>query len=97
MSILHTVKSSPFQTFALQQCLMLLNEQDSLLLIEDAVIATQSKIPQFEKLKQLSEQGRLLVLSADLEARGIESSIGKKCTYSDFVDLVVKHKSQMTW
>jgi tRNA 2-thiouridine synthesizing protein B len=97
MSILHTVNTSPFQTHALQQCLALLNKQDSLLLLEDAVIAAQAKHAFFEELKQLSLQGRLMVLAADLEARGLESSMGKQCTYADFVDLVVKHKSQMAW
>ena len=97
MSILHTVKSSPFQTFALQQCLMLINEQDNLLLIEDAVIAAHAKHSQFEKLKQLSEQGRLRVLSADLEARGISNSIGEQCSYVQFVELVATHQSQMAW
>jgi len=97
MSILHTINSSPFQTHALQQCLTLMNEQDDLLLIEDAVIAAQAKHPLFEQLKQLSEQGRLMVLSADLEARGIQNIIGQVSSYSDFVELVAKHQSQMAW
>jgi tRNA 2-thiouridine synthesizing protein B len=97
MSILHTINSSPFQTHALQQCLTLLNAEDALLLIEDAVIAAQAKHPMFEQLNELSLQGRLNVLSVDLDARGINNVIGNLCTYSDFVELVAKHKSQMAW
>jgi len=97
MSILHTVNTSPFQTHALQQCLTLLNEGDSLLLIEDAVIAAQATHPLLAELTELSNQGRLQVLVADLEARSICNSIGKQCSYSDFVELVATHQSQLAW
>lgn len=97
MSVLHTINTSPFQTHALQQCLMLLNEKDDLLLIEDAVIASQAKHPMFDQLSELARQGRLMVLKPDLEARGIQSTIGDLCNYADFVELVIKHHSQVAW
>jgi len=97
MSILHTVNTSPFQTLALAQCLSLINEKDCLLLIEDAVVATHAKHPSLDKLEQLSQQGRLWVLSSDLLARGIDNNIGKKCSYADFVSLTIEYKSQMVW
>jgi len=95
--ILHTVKTSPFQTLALANCLRLLNENDSLLLIEDAVVASQAPHDLYEQLKLLSDQGRLMVLDADLDARGIENAIGKKCSYFDFVTLAINHQSQLAW
>ncbi|WP_435235682.1 sulfurtransferase complex subunit TusB [Psychromonas sp. PT13] len=95
--ILHTVKTSPFQTLAIVDCLALMAEQDTLLLIEDAVIAAQAKHASSEQLALLSEQGRLMVLDADLLARGIQNNIGKVCSYTDFVKLVVQHKSQIAW
>ena len=95
--ILHTVKTSPLQTFALVDCVNLIAENDTLLLIEDAVIASQAQHSCSAELKLLSEQGRLKVLVADLEARGIENSIGESCNYLDFVNLVIKHKSQLAW
>ncbi len=97
MSILYTVNSSPLQTMALQQCLNLLNVHDSLLLIEDAVIATHAQHPHFETLQQLASQGRLMVLDADLQARAIKNKIGINCNYTDFVNLTVNHTSQMAW
>ena len=97
MSILHTVNTSPFQTHALQQCLTLLNSDDTLLLIEDAVIASHGKHPLLAALTELSLQGRLQVLAPDLEARGITSTIGKQCSYSDFVELAAEHTSQLAW
>ena len=95
--ILHTVKTSPFQTFALADCVKLMAKEDTLLLIEDAVIASQAQHACSTQLRSLSAQGRLMVLSADLDARGIENCIGKTCSYLDFVNLVINHKSQLAW
>ena len=95
--ILHTVNTSPLQTFALADCLQLMAEQDSLLLMEDAVLAIHTQHPLQAELKLLSEQGRLLLLKADLDARGIDNSIGKACSYLDFVNQVIAHKSQLAW
>jgi len=95
--ILHTVKTSPFQTLAINNCLNLLSEQDSLLLMEDAVIASQAPHGHFKQLTLLAQQNRLFVLQADLDARGIENKIGKSCSYLDFVELVIQHKSQLAW
>ena len=95
--ILHTVKTSPFQTCALTDCVKLMSGEDSLLLIEDAVIASQAIHQCYDQLALLSEQGRLFVLDVDLQARGIENNIGKICNYTDFVELVVQHKSQIAW
>ncbi len=95
--ILHTVKTSPFQTLALQNCLNLLAEADTLLLIEDAVIAACAEHNNYQQLQKLSQQNRLMVLSSDLEARGVNNNIGKTCSYHDFVDLVINHKSQISW
>jgi len=97
MSILHTVNTSPFQTSALKQCLSLFNSGDCLLLIEDAVIATNADHDLFNKLEQLYLDGKLMVLSADLLTRNISHKIGQECTYADFVNLTIEHKSQMMW
>jgi tRNA 2-thiouridine synthesizing protein B len=95
--ILHTLKTSPFETLAINNCLKLLSAQDSLLLMEDAVIASHAVHGQFQQLKLLAEQNRLFVLQADLDARGLEKKIGKSCSYLDFVELVIQHKSQLAW
>lgn len=97
MSILHTLNTSPFQTHTLQQCLALIGEEDELLLIEDGVVAAQAKHPMFAQLSLFSEQGRLYVLTPDLDARGITNIIGRQCSYHDFVELVAKHQSQLAW
>ena len=95
--ILHTVNASPFASLAIANCLKLISDHDTLLLIEDAVIAAQADHPWTQELQQLSEQGRLMVLEADLAARGINNKMGKKCSYADFVDLATRHTSQLAW
>ena len=95
--ILHTVKTSPFQTLAINNCLNLLSEQDSLLLMEDAVVASQAPHGHFKQLRLLAQQNRLFVLQADLDARGVTNLIGQGCDYVQFVDLVIQHKSQLAW
>lgn len=82
---------------AVANCLELISENDTLLLIEDAVIATHAQHAYINELTKLSEQGRLMVLEADLDGRGITNKIGKKCTYLEFVDLVASHASQLAW
>ena len=95
--ILHTVNSSPFNTHALKECLSNLAEQDSLLLLEDAVVVSQVQGEFFSVLKQLSEQGRLMILEEDAIARGITPAVGKLCSYNAFVLLAIGHKSQLAW
>jgi tRNA 2-thiouridine synthesizing protein B len=95
--ILHTVKTSPFQTLAINNCLNLLSEQDSLLLIEDAVIASHADHGHFAQLKLLAQKNRLFVIQADLDARGVTNLIGHSCDYVQFVNLVIQHKSQLAW
>lgn len=95
--ILHTVKTSPFQTLAIFDCLNLIAKNDTLLLIEDAVVASQADHPLYGQLQLLADEGRLMVLEADLNARGIKNKIGKACAYLDFVNLVIEHQSQLAW
>ena len=95
--ILHTVKTSPLQTHALTDCLRYLNDDDSVLLIEDAVISTSIHLKEQAILNELATQGRLWVLQEDLTARGLSSCIAKVCNYQGFVALAIKHKSHLAW
>ena len=95
--ILHTVKYSPFSSFALKDCLKLLASDDKLLLMGDAVIAVSAIIDCQSELLQLHEQQRLFVLKADLQARALTAEYGRVIDYLDFVNLTVKCKSQLAW
>ncbi|ART80209.1 sulfurtransferase complex subunit TusB [Oceanisphaera avium] len=94
--MLHTVKNSPFSHQALAHALAELQEQDRLLLWQDGVIAVT--VAQWQcHLQPLAEQGRLYVMQADLQARGLRHVMGIPITMSDWVDLVAKWGSPHAW
>ncbi|MEL0660770.1 sulfurtransferase complex subunit TusB [Psychromonas arctica] len=95
--ILHTVNSSPLSTFSLHDCLKQIADNDILLLISDAVIATSATIEQKATLLKLHESKRLFVLQDDLEARGLVANVGQIIDYPAFVDLTIQCKSQLAW
>lgn len=95
--ILHTINSSPFSSSALKDCLKLLNADDQLLLIGDAVLAVSALVDNQAELLQLYEQKRLFILREDLQARGLSAEYGHVIDYSGFVSLTIKCKSQLAW
>ncbi|WP_409438922.1 sulfurtransferase complex subunit TusB [Psychromonas sp. GE-S-Ul-11] len=95
--ILHTVSRSPFSSFALSDCVKQLGDDDLVLLLNDAVIASAANTDIQGKLLQLHESKRLFVLKPDVDARAIEAKCGKLIDYSEFVALTVQCKSQLSW
>jgi len=95
--ILHTVSRSPFSSFALSDCIKQLGNDDLVLLLSDAVIASATNTEVHNELMQLHENKRLFVLAADLDARAVEVKFGKVIDYSEFVALTVQCKSQLNW
>jgi tRNA 2-thiouridine synthesizing protein B len=95
--ILHVVNTSPFQTSALKDCLEQMADEDQLLLIEDAVVASCADSQVSEQLALLSKEGHFWVLSDDLKARGLTAKRGQRCDYQQFVTLAFAAKSQIAW
>jgi len=95
--ILHTVNSSPFSSFSLNDCLNQLSGNDKLLLIEDAVLAVSGSVDCLDKLIKLHEEKRLYVLQVDLNARGLQAQYGEIIDYSEFVNLCIVCNSQLAW
>ncbi|MBC54016.1 MAG: sulfurtransferase complex subunit TusB [Gammaproteobacteria bacterium] len=95
MSTLHIVNKSPFRSDALQRCLALVAPGDSILLIEDGVLAAS--------LSTLADSvsGRSVTCYAlidDLAARGV--SAADTCIRSvdatGFVNLIVEHRNSLS-
>ena len=85
--ILHTVN----KTAALAKCLPMLGEDDVLLLIEDGVLLG---------LENLQLDTRVLALSADVSARGLQTRLPdtiSRIDYADFVDLAVRADKVCAW
>lgn len=73
---------------ALQSCLEVAGNADTVLLIEEAVSCALSQI------------SALVVLSNDLEARGLMDQVSNDANlvdYSGFVDLVATHQPIVSW
>lgn len=94
--ILHIVNQSPFHNNALQRCIDLMTESDSLLLIEDAVLLLSNP----DYMAELPEKARCFGLLNDIESRGLvlePNSFLQPIDYEGFVDLVVQHDKTMSW
>jgi len=85
MATLHLVNNPT----ALQSCLDVASDGDSVLLIEDGVYGATGEVTK-----------SLLVLAPDVEARGLKKRIPntvKSINYDKFVALVETHKPIVTW
>jgi len=95
--ILHTVSHSPFNSFALKNCVKQLSDNDLLLLVNDAVCAVSAATEQHSQLLQLDQSQRLFVLNVDLKARGLTANMGQVVSYAEFVTLSIRCQSQLAW
>ncbi len=94
--MLHTVKHSPFGRHDLVQALYHMQDQDRLLLWQDAVIAVT--VPDWQaRLQTLADSGRLYVMREDLQARGLKHGLGEPITMDGLVELVVTLGSPQAW
>lgn len=96
--MLHTITTSPFHSQALQRCLRYLGPEDEILLIQDAVVAGIEKNTWCERLAQAGV--KIYLLEADLLARGLRQQVANGfyiVDFSDFVELTVRHETQMKW
>lgn len=98
--VLHTVNKSPLSHQALANCLKVMGNEDSLLLIEDGVYGALAGTASSDTLAHLASSGRLHVLSEDVNARGLTDRLISNVSqvdYAGFVDLVASHESSMAW
>lgn len=90
--MLHIVKCA----LALQELNHAYQEDDKVLLIEDAVYMANAHHPMFTILKPMNVQ----VLEADAQARGILHRLSPSVAvvdYAKFVQLTAQHASSLTW
>ncbi len=90
--MLHIVKS----IHSLTELVSLYKEGDQVILVEDAVYASNAQHPAFPILKSLA----VCVLAADVQARGIQNRVSPSITLVDFsawVDLSAEQANSLTW
>lgn len=96
--ILHTVNKSPYSSDALESCLRMVSEGDTVLLIEDGVYAALGKGKFTDKLRRSA--ATFLALAADVSARGLEGSLIDTIDtvdYAGFVRLTASHQHVVSW
>ncbi|MGF1737893.1 sulfurtransferase complex subunit TusB [Photobacterium satsumensis] len=96
--MLHIFTRSPFQSQAFSEAATIISKNDSILLIQDAVIAaTVENTPIF----QFHEAGvKIYLLSEDIIARGLQAKLKLEVNvvdYKGFVGLTVDNETQMKW
>lgn len=95
--MLHTLSHSPWQC-DIDGLLRMLTEGDELLLIQDGVLAAIEGSRFVEMLNNAPIT--VSALKEDIAARGLVGQISAKIdvvSYNDFVNLTVKHTTQMSW
>ncbi|KKO10567.1 sulfurtransferase complex subunit TusB [Pseudohongiella sp.] len=96
MSTLHIVSKSPFRTDALQRCLSLVAPGDSIILIEDGVLAVNLSILG-ERISGTDVS--CFALAGDLIARSLTTA-GTEIQQADaasFVALVCEHRNSISY
>ena len=95
--MLHPLSHSPWQC-DIETLLSMLQDGDDLLLIQNGVLAAIEGSRFVEILNNAPIS--VSALKEDLDARGLAGQISTKINgvgYTDFVNLTVKHASQMNW
>ncbi len=95
MATLHLVNHSPARSDALAACRTVLRAGDGLLLFEDGVLAALDG-----SLGAVPEGVRMLVLEADLRARGLDGRIDAQLERIDHAGMVAAcaaHDRVVTW
>lgn len=98
MTTLHTINKAPSETSLWQSCLSAILPGDALLMIENGVYAaTQADIvTPLQKMDDVS----IYLLSADINARGLQDKTGSQAIIIDdlqFVALSCQHSKVVSW
>jgi len=101
MAMLHIVNKSPFERNTLDACLRLAKDQETVLLIEDGVIAADKRTRFKEVVEKAQKSLKFCVLMGDASARGIAQDCLiagiEPVDYDGFVDLVTNHDTVQSW
>lgn len=102
MPTLHTVNKSAFERNSLDSCLSVCKADASILLIEDAVVASLQNTSQSSKITSACESGiKIYALREDLKARGLpEDRVMAQINlvdYAGFVKLACDNDRVQSW
>ena len=88
---LHLIQKSPFTHSVLKDCLNIINRNDTILLMQDGVLACQHSL--LHNIKHTT-----YALSDDLNARSLQARGNiQPIDYKDFVDLCASSTRVISW
>lgn len=97
MSTLHLVRQSAFSTNDLEQCLSVLGQQDSVVLMDDGCYNLKHPLMQ-GLIKQENGTITIYVISSHAQARAIKKiTTINHIDMADVVDLTFNHNKVITW
>jgi tRNA 2-thiouridine synthesizing protein B len=101
MSVLHIINKSPFEKNSLDSCLRLAKKGSTILLIEDAIYATQKNTSNTPKVDAAVGKHTVYALGPDLDARGIDKNTIidgiSLVDYDGFVQLATESSGVQSW
>ena len=98
--MLHIVNKSPAQGSGLASCLRLARPGQTVLLIEDAVLAATRGNTAASGIAAAQATVKVIALAPDLAARGVAGQLAEGITtvdYAGFVALVAEHPTNQSW
>ena len=98
--MLHIINKSPFEKNSFKSAVKHATMGSTFLLIEDGVYATLANGSNNKTLRKACRIGKVVALSNDINARGIQDKISeqvKLTNYSGFVDLVTENERLHSW
>ena len=96
MTTLHLVRCSAFKNTILDNCLSVLNKEDTLVLLDDGAYNLQH--PVLQQVLKIIPQDQLIVVKNHAQARGI--IVDKQLpaiALSDVIELSLKSAQSITW
>ena len=93
--ILHIISKSPFSHSALSDAIPLINDNDSVILIDDGVYAAADNSQYSSELAL--DKANWHALDCDIQTRGLTTSRIKTVTMKDFVNLTIKADKTISW
>lgn len=89
--VLHLIQRSPFSSTSLSDCLNIIDNEDSLLFMQDGIyIQNHPTLP--------SISNPVYALQDDLKARGLATNkLCKSIDYQEFVKLCTLHEKVISW
>jgi tRNA 2-thiouridine synthesizing protein B len=98
--MLHIVNKSPAQGSGLASCLRLARPGQTVLLIEDAVLAATRGNAAASGIAAAQGSLKVVALAPDLAARGVAGQLAEGVAtvdYAGFVALVAEHPTNQSW